>query len=230
MKEYAPTLAVLLDIDGTLLDSNHAHALSWIEIFTRHGHALPYERVRAQVGKGSDKLLQALLGLQPGDPLAERIVNERRQLFLDRFLPGLAPTPGARALLHRLKADGLQLVVATASGSQELQALLEQAGVADLLPCRTTGSDVSRSKPDPDTVAVALKQAGVDPIEAIMLGDTPYDIVAARAAGVDTIAMRCGGWWDDRALDGAVALYDHPEQLLAQFEQSPIFRRRIPAG
>ncbi len=229
MKEYAPTRAVLLDIDGTLLDSNHAHALSWQETLRRHRHPLAYERIRALIGKGSDKLLAELLGeLDPA--FAEQLVDDRRRLFLEEHLPSLQPTPGARALIERLLAEEIELVVASAAGGAEMQAVLERAGVADLLDRVVTADDAEHSKPDPDIIQAALARCGVEPVEAMLLGDTPYDIEAARAAGVDTIAVRCGGWWDDASLQGAAAVYDSPQALVEQWDRSPIARRRIPAG
>ena len=230
MKEYAPTVVVLLDIDGTLLDSNDAHAFAWVEAFAAAGRPLPYERIRPLIGKGADKLLADLLGLTEDDPRARQLTQERQRRFLTHHLPSLRPMPGARPLLEHMKAEGLVLAVATSAGSEELQALLRQAGVDDLIDESTTSSDAAHSKPDPDIVAAAVQRCGIRPIEAILIGDTPYDVESARAAGVDCIALRCGGGWDDAALSGAVAIFDGPADLLAQWEDSPIFKRRIPAG
>jgi len=111
-----------------------------------------------------------------------------------------------------LKTNGLRVVIATSAGKEELDALLRQAGVDDLID-RATSSDAGASKPDPDIVSAALRQAKLPPAAAVMVGDTPYDIEAAKRAGVKTIALRCGGWWDDAALAGAVAIYDDPAAL-----------------
>lgn len=230
MRELAPTQAVLLDIDGTLLDSNDAHARSWEETLRAQGRPVAFERIRALIGKGGDKLLAELLDIDADGPLGRQISGQRRRLFLERFLPSLRPTPGARALLERMKAEEMSVVVATSSSGAELKALLAQAGIADLVEASASASDAEHSKPDPDIVKAALERSAVQPIEAMMLGDTPYDIEAARAAGVDTIALRCGGWWDDRALGAAVAIYDNPADLLAHWDSSPIGRRRIPGG
>jgi HAD superfamily hydrolase (TIGR01509 family) len=225
MTLHVPLAAVLLDIDGTLLDSNDTHARSWAETLRRHGHAVARDRVRPLIGMGADRLLAELLGLAADDPHAQRLAGERSRLFLEHYLPSLGPTPGARRLLERLKAEGLALVVATAAGEAELPALLGQAGVADLVDAATTSGEARRSKPDPDIVEAALRKCGVEATAALMLGDTPYDIEAARAAGVGTIALRCGGWWDDAALAGAVAIHDSPAALLAHWEASPLAGR-----
>ena len=225
MKANPPLAAVLLDIDGTLLDSNDAHTRSWLETLRRHGHAVAYERVRPLIGMGADRLLAEMLGLAADDPLAKQLADERSTLFLEQWLPSLGPTPGARALLGRLGAEGLTLVVATAAGEAKLPALLGQAGIEDLVDAATSSSDARHSKPDPDIVEAALRRCGVEAAAALMLGDTPYDVEAARAAGVDTIALRCGGWWDDAALSGAVAIHDSPATLLGQWADSPLGRR-----
>jgi HAD superfamily hydrolase (TIGR01509 family) len=213
---------VLLDIDGTLLDSNDAHAQSWVEVLRRHGYDMPFERVRPLIGKGTDKLLPELTGLDAGAGLGKKISEERKALFLRDYLPKLHPTRGARALVERLRREGFRLVVATSAGGDEVALLLRQAQVDDLIEQATTWDEAGRSKPDPDVVCAALAKGKLRPENAVMLGDTPYDIEAAGRAGVPTIAFRCGGWWDDKALAGALAIYDDPAALLADFERSPL--------
>jgi HAD superfamily hydrolase (TIGR01509 family) len=207
---------VLLDVDGTLLDSNDAHARSWADIFQRHGMAIPFERIRPLVGEGGDKLVPQLTGIDAESALGKELSGERRKLFLEDYLPRLRPTRGARALVEKLKARGLQVVIATSAGGEELDALLEQTGIADLIE-RATSSDDGASKPDPDIVRAALDQGRLAPDEALMVGDTPYDVEAAKRAGVKTVALRCGGWWDDAALSGAIAIYDDPAALALSF-------------
>jgi HAD superfamily hydrolase (TIGR01509 family) len=170
--------------------------------------------VRPLIGEGGDKLLPQLTGIDAESARGKALSEERRTLFLRQYLPALAPTPGARTLVEALKAKGLRVVVATSSNDKELGPLLAQAGVADLIR-RATSSDDGASKPDPDIVHAALREGGLEPAEAVMVGDTPYDIKAARRAGVRAIALRCGGWWDDAALAGASAIYDHPAELAA---------------
>ncbi len=213
--------AVLLDIDGTLLDSNDAHAASWREVFVRAGHDIAFERVRALVGKGGDKLLHELIGVDDESDEGRRLTDRRRALFMRDYLPALEPTRGARALLQRLRDAGMRRVIASSAGGEELAALLRQAGVDDLVDDAATSSDAAASKPDPDIVAAALRKAGVPAARAVMIGDTPYDIEAARAAAVACIALRCGGW-SDEALAGAAAIYDDPQQLLERIDGSPL--------
>ena len=220
-----PIKGVLLDIDGTLLDSNDAHAQSWAEIFQRHGFDIPFDRVRPLIGKGGDKLLPELTGIDHESEKGKQLSGERKELFKRGYLPKLRPTRGARDLVKRLKEEGFGLVVATSSSGEELDALLGQANVDDLIG-RATSADDGESKPDPDIIQAALKKGKLRPEEALMIGDTPYDIEAAKRAGVATIALGCGGWWGDEALSGAVAVYDDPAALLAALERSPLFSGR----
>ena len=217
--------AVLIDVDGTLLDSNEAHAHAWIDVLRRHGHDVSLDKVRSLIGKGGDKLLEETVGFDDETPEGKRMADERRDLFVERFLPDLRPTRGARALLERLRDDGLQLVIATSASGEELHGLLKQAGVDDLIHDAASSNDAEGSKPDPDIVLAALDKAGVKGDEAVMLGDTPYDIDSARKAGVRTIALRCGGCWKDAALGGAAAIYDDPAALLAALDDSLLSSR-----
>jgi HAD superfamily hydrolase (TIGR01509 family) len=212
---------VILDVDGTLVDSNDAHARSWVEIFTRNGHTAGYEQVRRLIGKGGDKLVPEVTGLDAEHGEGKRLSDQRKALFTQQYLPYLEPFPRVRELLERMQRDGLRLVVASSAAKQELDPLLEAAGVRDLIEDRTSADDAEESKPDPDIVQAALRRSGLRPDQAVMLGDTPYDVEAAAKAGVRTIALRCGGW-DDEALDAALAVYDDPADLLAHYEQSPL--------
>ena len=212
---------VLIDIDGTLLDSNDAHAQAWVDALREGGRDVPFEQVRPLIGMGGDKVVPELTGFAEDDPDAEPFVASKKRHFARR-LPTLRPFPGARALLERLRDQGLTLVIATSAGGDEAGKLLERAGVADLISEQTSKGDVESSKPDPDIVCAALAKGGLDAGEVLMLGDTPYDVEAARRAGVGTIAFRCGGWWDDAALGGAVAIYDGPADLLARLDESPL--------
>jgi phosphoglycolate phosphatase-like HAD superfamily hydrolase len=213
---------VLLDVDGTLIDSNDAHARAWVDALRAHGYVVSFEQVRPLIGMGGDKLLPELTGLDPDSGDAERIGATRGELFLERELPTLRATRGARALLEHLLARGLELTVATSAKSQEVRALLEQAGVSDLIELASSADDAERSKPDPDIVRAALRLSESQAAHSAMLGDTPYDVEAAARSRVPTIALRCGGWWDDEALGGAAAIYDDPADLLANYAQSPL--------
>jgi HAD superfamily hydrolase (TIGR01509 family) len=212
--------AVLLDIDGTLVDSNGAHAAAWSEAFAHHGRHHPSGQIRPLIGKGGDKLLRELASLDHESGEGKQISEARTRIFRNRYLPTLQPTPGAAALVGWLLERRLTVVVATSAKQEEVKALLTICGAQALAKDATTSDDAERSKPDPDILVAALETSGASPDRAIMIGDTPYDIEAARRAGLAAIAFRCGGW-DDAALRGAIAIYDHPKQLLERWDQSP---------
>lgn len=206
--------AALLDVDGTLIDSNDAHAEAWVQALREHDIPAEMSRVRPLIGKGGDKLLCEVANIEENSRLGQRIQRRKKEIFRTR-LPHLQPTPGARAMLEFLRLHRVTLVVATSADDSELNQLLEQAGIDDLIERHATKDDASKSKPDPDIVKAALTRARSRPDETIMIGDTPYDIEAAGRAGVATIALRCGGHWSDDDLRGAVAIVDDPARLLA---------------
>lgn len=210
---------VLLDLDGTLLDSNDAHASAWRAALLESGADVPVERIRRLIGMGGDELLGAL-GVDPGSARGKNAVSRKKEIFLHRLLPSLLPFPGTRAFVERLGEQGFARVVVTSSGADEVKALLERAGVEDLLTTFTTADDVGASKPAPDPVHAALRRVRARPEHAVLVGDTPYDLEAARRAGVAMIAFRCGGWTFDDG--GPVAIYDDPLDLLAGWNESPL--------
>src|SRR5438270_9863596 len=170
---------------------------------------------------GGDKLVAALTGLDVKEGKGKELTSKRTKLFRREYLPSLCATVGARELVTRMKEEGLKLVIATSAKDDELGALLEQAGVNDLIHRRTTSDDADESKPDPDIVHAALARGELAPGEVLMLGDTPYDVEAAERAGVASIAFRCGGWWADDALGGALAIYNNPSDLVREYARSP---------
>ena len=210
---------VIFDIDGTLLDSNDAHAAAWVTAFRDFGVQVSHDDVRPLIGKGGDHVLEELAGLADDAPLAEKIAARRKEVFARDHMPHLQPFEGARALVQTLRERGLKLVVGTSASEAEMRPLLVKAGVADLFHRATNADDVEQSKPAPDIIEAALEKVGLGPDEAVMVGDTPFDIEAARKAGVATIAFRSGGW-GDKELHGAAGIYDGPADLLARLDKS----------
>ena len=215
--------AVLLDIDGTLVDSNEAHACAWSEAFAMYGRHYSPEKIRPLIGKGGDKLLRELASLDDESGDGKQISEARAEIFRTRYLPTLQPTPGASAFVQWLIQSPLVVVVATSAKRAEVEALLAICSGQSLTKAATTSDDAERSKPDPDILVAALEKSGSSARRAIMIGDTPHDIEAARRAGVATIALRCGGW-EDAALRGSIAIYDDPGELLSHLDQSPFYR------
>ena len=208
--------SVLFDIDGTLIDSNAAHATSWLRALREHGVDTDIMKVRPLIGMGGDKLLPAIAGIEEGSPRGRAVAARKKELFNEQ-LPWLRATPGALALLEFLRDRDVETLIATSADDKEMHALLERAGVADLVPRRASKDDADESKPDPDIVCAALAMARGGAASTVMVGDTPYDTEAARRAGIASVALRCGGHWTDHDLRGALYIFDDPKELLERW-------------
>jgi HAD superfamily hydrolase (TIGR01509 family) len=210
-------------VDGTLVDSNDAHARAWVEAFAEQGIAVAFEEVRRAIGMGGDKLMPAVGGIEEDSRAGKQVSTRRSEIFKERYLPTLHPFPRVRELVQRFSKDGFTLAVASSAKEDELTPLLEIAGVHDCISSTTSSNDAERSKPDPDIVQAALKRTGCLPASTVMLGDTPYDVEAARRTGIRIVALECGGWRRSD-LEGAAEVYADPADLLARYETS-IFAR-----
>lgn len=208
---------VILDIDGTLIDSNDAHARAWEEAGGALGYEIPFAEVRPLIGMGGDRVMKQLLGLDEDSPAGRELSERRGEIFRRRHLPGVEPLPRVRELLERLRDDGFTLVVATSASGDDLEGLLERAGVTDLLADATTSSDAEDSKPAPDIVEAAVARSNLPRDRLMMVGDTPYDVEAARRARVPFVGVRSGGWAAPD-LAGAVGVYEHTGDLLEHYE------------
>jgi HAD superfamily hydrolase (TIGR01549 family) len=213
--------AVLLDVDGTLVDSNDAHARAWVDVFAEAGHDVSFGRIRRLIGVGGDKVIADVTGLSEDAPEAQRLSQRRQAIFTERYLPHLRAFEGAGKLLESMRRHGLRLVVASSARQDELRPLLRLTGAADAIEAAASSDDVERSKPDPDIVSAALGTSGEPAQSVVMIGDTPYDLAAAAAAGVRFIAFRCGGW-PDAVFEDALAVFDGPADLLARYNHSPL--------
>jgi len=217
---------VLFDVDGTLVASNEAHARSWADTLNEIGYDVPYDVIWPMIGMGGDKLLPAAAGIEINSTLGDRLSKRRWEIFQEKYLQHLRPTPGARELVERLKNDGYELVVASSAGGNELGALMKAAGVDDLMDAATSSSDADDSKPDPDIVEAAVKKSGFDPDELVMLGDTPYDVQAATGAQVPLIALLCGGWRMEE-LAGAAAYFDDPADIVRRYADTIFYSKDV---
>jgi phosphoglycolate phosphatase-like HAD superfamily hydrolase len=205
--------AILLDVDGTLVNSNEAHARAWVDVGRESGLDIRYDTVRSMIGMGSDKVIPKITPWAHESPRGKEIGARHGEVYRERYLPHVRPFHGTHQLLEFLDGLGFRLVIATSAAQEDLDAMLRHAKLERLIDDHTTSGDVDASKPDPDIVHAALNKAGAKADEAIFLGDTPYDIEAARRAGVRCIALRCGGWWTDDDLRGAIGIHDDPAAL-----------------
>lgn len=214
--------AILFDLDGTLVDSNRQHALAWQQALGEAGHDIDLQIIAEQIGKGSDNLVPCLVpGASEAD--VERLGDAHGRIFKERFFSDLQPFPGARDLLARCRQAGYAVVLASSATAEELDHHLNVLDVRELIDAFTSADDVGCSKPCPDIFDTARNKAGVSATEALVVGDTPYDIAAADKAGIRTIAVRSGGF-DDEKLSGALAIFDDVAELLARFDSSPLSR------
>ena len=216
--------AVLFDVDGTLVDTVDLHAQAWLDIFRQFGLDATFDEIRRQIGKGGDQLLP---GLVPPEFLADRqeeMEKARAELFTRDYMPRVKPFPKVRELFERLRGDGLKIALATSGKPEEVAHHKELLNIGDLLDAETTSDEAERSKPFPDIFQAAFRKLGLtDPSLAMVVGDTPYDTEAARAAGNPSLGVLSGGFTEaSLRAAGAVAVYRDPAHLLECYEESPL--------
>ena len=215
-----PVEAALLDVDGTLVDSNYQHALAWYRAFRRHGIVLPVWRVHRAIGMGGDQLVPALAGekvdMEEGDE-----IRETRDPIYKELLSEVEPLHGAHDLIVDLKERGMRVVLASSSPKDELEHYLELLDAEDLADAWTTKDDVEATKPAPDLVRAALEKAGVDADRAVMVGDTRWDVEAAAKAGVETLCVMNGGWSKQELREaGAAAVFESVDELRRRLDET----------
>jgi len=214
--------AVIFDVDGTLVDSNDLHIEAWREAFRSRGKEVAYEELHEQMGKGGDQLMPVFCSPEELDEFGVELERSRTELFAREYLPRVRPFPQVRELFERIKADGLSLALASSAKEEELEQHKRSLRIADLLEAATSADDAERSKPHPDIFQAALKGIrGVRPEEAIVVGDTPYDAVAAAKAGMRTVGLLSGGFTEEALRSaGAVEIYKDVADLLKHYDVS----------
>ncbi|MGI4756073.1 MAG: HAD family hydrolase [Janthinobacterium lividum] len=218
--------AVLCDIDGTLLDSNAFHAESWKRTFEHFGFPADFEAVVKQIGKGGDYLLPCFVPEDKLPALEKDLKAFRKQLFQREYLDRIVPFSDARRLLERMRQQGLRIAVATSSEKEDLEIFKTILKIHDLVEEQATASDAEQAKPEPDIFLAALEMLKIAPDEALALGDTPWDVEAAKKAGVATVAVQSGGWKKEELQEaGALAVYVDVADIVRNFEQSPFCSR-----
>ena len=211
--------AALLDLDGTLVDANYQHALAWYRAFRRFGITLPVWRLHRHIGMGGDQYVRAVAGddaeREHGDDLREAHAQE-----FEQFRDECAVLEGAVSLLSELRRRDLTVVLASSSSKEDAEFFLDKLGGSDVVDGYTTKDDVERTKPHPDPIHAALEKAGTD--EAVMFGDSGWDVEAARNAGLETVCVITGGWSEQELRDaGAAAVFESIPDLLAHLDETP---------
>lgn len=216
--------AVIFDVDGTLVDSVDAHAQAWTEALEKFGHPHDFTAVRYQIGKGGDQLIRAFLSESDALRLEKKMEAFRKEVFKSRFLPDIIAFPKVRELFQRIRADGKAIVLASSASGDELGTYKSKAKIEDLVQEETSKDDVAKSKPRPDIFEAAMaKLQGTSPDEAIVIGDSPWDAIAAKRAHVRALGILSGGFHEpDLHEAGCVAVYKDVADLLSRYDESPL--------
>jgi HAD superfamily hydrolase (TIGR01509 family) len=225
MTDTARKTALILDVDGTLLDTVYLHVIAWWEAFRDAGYEVSCFDIHRAIGMGSDELVEELVGKADEKAVeghAEKWAPLREQCIPFHQVPELIRTAASR---------GMQVVYCTSGSPEDVDDFRAKIGCDDVVAAVVNSGDVDQSKPAPDIVRAALDAVGVAPDDAVMLGDTVYDVRAANAAGVACIGLMCGGIGERELQEaGAAAVYGNPSELLQDLEQSPVGRLLGPAS
>jgi HAD superfamily hydrolase (TIGR01509 family) len=213
---------VILDIDGTLVDTNYHHAVAWYRAFRQHDVILPIWRIHRHMGMGGDQLVESLTDKRTEDEQGDDIRTAEKALYM-ALIEEVEPLAGARDLIERLKDDGRTVVLASSAKEDEVEHYLDLLDARELADDWTTSADVEETKPEPDLVQAALEKAGAEPDDAVMLGDTPWDCKAAARAGVETVALITGGFSEQELRDGgAIDVFESIPDLLERLGETPL--------
>jgi HAD superfamily hydrolase (TIGR01509 family) len=212
----------ILDIDGTLVDTNYQHAVAWYRAFRQNDVVLPVWRIHRHIGMGGDQVIAALTDEKTEEEKGDDIRGAEKALYL-AMIEEVEPLEGARELIERLKDAGKTVVMASSAKDDEVEHYLDLLDARELADDWTTSADVEATKPEPDLVKAALDKADTKPDDAVMLGDTPWDCEAARRAGVETVALMTGGFSEQELTEaGAVAVFESLPDLLERIEETPL--------
>jgi HAD superfamily hydrolase (TIGR01509 family) len=212
--------AAILDIDGTLVDTNYHHAIAWYRAFRQNEVILPIWRIHRHLGMGGDQLVAAVAGEEVEAEKGDDIRDAESTLYF-ALIDEVEPMRGARELIVELKDTGHTVVLASSAKEEEVEHYLDLLDARDLADGWTTSADVKATKPQPDLVEAAKDKAGTG--EAVMVGDTPWDVKAAAAAGIETIAVVTGGFGESELRDaGACAVFESVEELRQRLGETPL--------
>jgi len=212
--------AALLDVDGTLVDTNYQHTVAWLRAFRYHGVLVPAWRIHRHIGMGGDNLVAAVAGDGVEEEHGDSIRSAEGVLYRT-LIHEAEPLPGAQELLRALKAAGHTVVLASSAKEHEVQRYLELLQAREVVDDWTTSADVERTKPEPDLVRSALEKAGTD--DGVFVGDTVWDCEAATKAGVPCIGVLSGGFAESELRDaGAAGVFVDPRDLLEHLEETPL--------
>jgi HAD superfamily hydrolase (TIGR01509 family) len=211
-----PKAVAILDIDGTLVDTNYQHAIAWYRAFRTQGVTLPVWRIHRHIGMGGDQLVPALAGDEFAERHGEAVRDAEKGLY-NELIDEVEPMDGARDLILRLRDSDLMTVLASSAKDDEVEHYLDLLDAREIVDGWTTSADVEATKPEPDLVRAALEKVNAE--GGVMIGDTTWDIEAAKRAGVPTLAVRTGGFGADELREaGAVEVFESVRELGESFD------------
>ncbi len=212
----------ILDIDGTLVDTNYQHALAWYRAFREHGIVLPVWRIHRHIGMGGDQMISALTDEDTERERGDDIRASEKERYFE-LIDEVSVMRSARELIESLKHRGHTVVLASSAKEDEVERYLDLLDARELADDWTSSADVEATKPEPDLVQAALEKAGADPSDAVMVGDTPWDVKAAGKADVGTIAVLTGGFAPEELKDaGAVAVFESVAELHEKLDDTAL--------
>ena len=212
----------ILDIDGTLVDTNYHHALAWYRAFRQHEIVLPIWRIHRHIGMGGDQMVGALTDEHTEQKKGDDIRAAEKTLYF-QLIDEVQPMKGSRELIEQLKARGHTVVLASSAKQDEVEHYLDLLDARELTDDWTSSADVESTKPAPDLVSAALEKAGASADDAVMVGDTTWDVEAAGRAGVPTLTVRTGGFGVDELKEaGAAAVFESVTELCRKLDQTPL--------
>ena len=214
--------AAVLDVDGTLVDTNYQHVIAWYRALRNHGVIRPVWRIHRHIGMGGDHLVRAVAGDEVEERLGDEIRSAEKTIYAE-LIDEVEPMEGARELMEFLKERGHRIVLASSAKQEELDHYLDMLEARDLSDAWTSSADVESTKPAPDLVVAAMKKIEAD--EAVMVGDSTFDCEAAERAGVPTIGVLTGGFSEGELREaGAVAVFESLGELMSDFDTTPLGR------
>ena len=212
------TQAFLLDIDGTLVDSNDKHTDCWVEAFAHFGKEVPWNLIRQQIGKGGDLLVPDTLNAREMRDFGERLQEYRGELWKRQYMPTVKPFPGVQETIRAIAERDIRIAFASSSNPDEVEYYVQLLGVGDLLEGTTSKEDAQFSKPSPEIFQAALERVKSDPARTFVVGDTPYDILAAHRIPLPVVAVRCGGFAEE-LLTKAEFVFDDLNAMIRELDR-----------
>ncbi len=220
--------AALLDVDGTLVDTNYQHAVAWFRALRRHGAIVPIWRIHRHIGMGGDQLVEAVAGEELEKASGDAIRDAEKELY-GEMIEEVEPLEGARELITDLRDRVDKVVLSSSAKAEEVEHYVDLLGAREIVDGWTTSADVEETKPAPDLIQAAMEKAGAD--EGLLIGDTPWDVRAAKKAGIATATVLTGGFSEQELHDaGAIAVYESIPQLRASLDELPVVDSRRNQG